>query len=234
MEFCLARHLGFGVGEGVDGVAELNELPIGVGGKHRVLEFGDVFLRDEGVGCAVEDKDGGFGFGGVVFESRGGEVAVEGDDGIEVRAGAAEFENGATSEAEADGGGLFFIERGFLFEEGIESELSAGAHHAAVGTHGSGGLTGFLLVGGSHVDAIHVGNEDDAIGAGDFGGFFDCGVGDTHPVGDHEDGWGRVGDGIVVDENAFEFGISVGVSDFLLDDLSGCGDGEGDEREGGE
>ena len=227
VEFGFAGHLGFGVGEGVDGVAEFDELPVGVGGEHGVFEFGDVCLGDEGVVGAVEDEDGGLGFGGVGFEGGGGEVAVEGDDGIEVGAGAAELEDGAASEAEADGGGFFFVERGFLFEEGGEGELGAGTHHAAVGTHGSGGLTGFLLVGGADVDAIHVGDEDDSVGAGDFGGFLDGGVGDAHPVGDHENGGGGFGEGVVVNEDAFELGVGVGIGDFLLDDFGGSREGEG-------
>lgn len=41
----------------MDGVAELNELPIDLGGEHRLLELGDVFLWDEGVSRAVEDED---------------------------------------------------------------------------------------------------------------------------------------------------------------------------------
>ena len=212
----------------MDGVAELDELPIGFGGEHGVFEFGDVFLGDEGVGGSVKHEDGGFCLGGIVFQSGGGKVAVEGDDGVEVGASAAEFEDCSSSKAEADSGGFFFVERGLLFEEGVESELGAGAHHAAVGAYGSSGLTGFLSIGGAHVDSIHVSDEDNAIGSGDLACFFDGGVGDAHPIGNHENGGSGVGEGVVVNENAFKFGVGIGVGHFFLNQFSGRGKGKGD------
>lgn len=211
------------------GIAELDELPIDVGGEHGLFELGNIILRDKGVGGSVEDEDFRFGLGCVGLKGGGDEVAVEGDDGVEVGAGATELEHGAASEAESDGGGLLFVEGSVLLEKGVESELGARAHHGTVGSHGACSLASFAHVGGTDVGAIHVGDEDDAIGAGDFGGFFDGGLGDAHPVGDHEDGGRGVGEGVVIYEDAFEFCIGVGVGDLLLDDFGRCGEGKSEE-----
>ena len=52
----------------MDGVAELNKLPVGFGREHCLFELGDVILGDEGIGSAVEDEDGGCSFSGVGLE----------------------------------------------------------------------------------------------------------------------------------------------------------------------
>lgn len=113
-----------------------------------------------------------------------------------------------------------------MAEEGGEGELGPRAHHRAVRPHGACGLPGFGSVGGTGFGAIHVGNEDDPVGARDLGGFRDCGGGHAHPVRNHEDGGGWLSEGVIVDEDALELGVRAFVGDLLLDHIGGEGGGE--------
>lgn len=175
--------MGVGVGEGMDGTAVFDELPVGVGVGHFFLKGGDFGGRNVGIVGAVECEN----FATDCFgRERCIEAAVEADDAGNVGAAAGEFEDGGAAETVADGGNAFGVDVGVLFE-GVERGGDAGAEEGTVGFVFTGLGAGFLGVLWSDPLAVDVNGEGDVAEFGEFVGFGFGKFSGPHPVVDDED-----------------------------------------------